>query len=141
MRSALCVAALGLALASCQKNGIAPANEADANLASPDAAALPTSRPIASIKQTSWEFTQSGKAMQESIDAEGKFIIKVGAEPIDHGTSEMKNGRICSISAVDDGGEYCWTVPDLDIGQSGEAVSDKGEKLMVKRVAYRPLTL
>ena len=38
-------------------------------------------------------------------------------------------------------GEVCWTVPPLEVGASGEAVSDKGEKLTVKRVAYAPITM
>jgi hypothetical protein len=35
----------------------------------------------------------------------------------------------------------CWTDPKVEIGQSGETTSDKGEKLAVKRVAYTPLTM
>jgi len=37
--------------------------------------------------------------------------------------------------------EDCWQDPKLEIGESGESVSDKGEKVTVKRVAYQPLTM
>ncbi len=38
-------------------------------------------------------------------------------------------------------GEMCWTVVDTAIGQTTETINDKGEKLMVTRVAYVPKTM
>ena len=110
-------------------------NMPDANMAAPAA--------LASINETSWEFTdaKSGKPMQESVDAAGKYIVVSGKEHIDHGTGVMKDGKACFTSAMDKEGEVCWTDPMLAVGASGEATSDKGEKLTVKRVAYTPLTM
>ena len=90
------------------------------------------------INETSWEFTVNGKPMQESIDAGGNYVITSGAEHIDHGTAVMKDGKICSTSAMTSDGEICWTAPPLEVGASAEAVSDRGQKLTVKRVAYVP---
>lgn len=113
----------------------ADTNMPDANMAAPAA--------LASINETSWEFTdaKSGKPMQESVDAAGKYIVVSGKEHIDHGTGVMKDGKACFTSAMDKEGEVCWTDPMLAVGASGEATSDKGEKLTVKRVAYTPLTM
>ena len=113
----------------------ADTNMPDANMAAPAA--------LVSINETSWEFTdaKSGKPMQESVDAAGKYIVVSGKEHIDHGTGVMKDGKACFTSAMDKEGEVCWTDPMLAVGASGEATSDKGEKLTVKRVAYTPLTM
>ncbi len=94
-----------------------------------------------SINETSWEYTRDGKAMQESVDASGNYIITSGTEHIDHGTAVMKDGKACFTSAMTKEGEICWTDPKLDVGASGETVSDKGEKLRLKRVAYAPKTM
>ena len=98
---------------------------------------------LASINETSWEFTdtESGKAIQESVDANGKYIANAGTEHFDHGTAVMKDGKACFTSAMNDDGEECWTDPMLAEGQSGETTSDKGRKLTVKRIAYVPLTM
>jgi hypothetical protein len=37
---------------------------------------------------------------------------------------------------MDKEGESCWTVAATAIGETKQTVSDKGEKLMVTRVAY-----
>ena len=110
-------------------------NMPDANMAAPAA--------LASINETSWEFTdaKSKKPIQESVDAAGKYIAVSGKEHIDHGTAVMKDGKACFTSAMEKEGEVCWTDPMLAVGASGEATSDKGEKLTVKRVAYTPLTM
>jgi hypothetical protein len=121
------------------ENDLAAANTAveteDANLAAPVA--------LASLNETTWEFTdpKTKKPMQESIDAKGNYITVSGKEHIDHGTAVIKDGKACFTSAMTKEGEECWKDPILAIGQSGESVSDKGEKLIVKRTAYVPLTM
>ena len=103
------------------------ANAADANMATPAAF---------SINETSWEFTQDGKAQTETIDASGNYVAWAGTEHIDHGTAVMKDGKACFTSAMTKEGEVCWSDPKVEVGQSGETTSDKGEKLTVKRIAY-----
>ncbi len=136
------------ALAACSQEPAAdPANDvqvavdantaADANAAGADT----TSAPLGSINETSWEFTDDGKPIQESVDAAGKYIANSGTEHFDHGTAVMKDGKACFTSAMTKEGEICWTDPMLAVGESGETTSDKGKKLTVKRVAYVPLTM
>jgi len=124
------------------ENDLAAANMAtganmatDANMAAPAA--------LASLNETTWEFTdaKSGKAMQESVDAAGKYIAVSGKEHIDHGTAVMKDGKACFTSAMTKEGEVCWTDPMVAIGASGETTSDKGEKVAIKRTDYVPLTM
>jgi hypothetical protein len=139
------------ALAACSKERAAdPAIEndlaaADANvtLDNPDGVNAAAPAALASLNETSWEFTDSktGKPMQESVDATGKYITVSGKEHIDHGTAVMKAGKACFTSAMNKEGEVCWTDPMVAVGQSGETTSDKGEKLTVKRTAYTPLTM
>jgi hypothetical protein len=102
-------------------------NVMDANMAMPAAFQL---------NETTWEFTQDGKPMMESVDASGNYIAWSGTEHVDHGTSVMKDGKACFTSAMDQEGETCWTTSPVEIGQSIETTSDKGESLTVKRVAY-----
>lgn len=111
----------------------------DANMADANAAGTT----LASLNETTWEFTDSktGKPIQESIDAAGKYIAVSGKEHIDHGTAVMKDGKACFTSAMDKEGEVCWTDPMAAVGASGETTSDKGEKLTVMRTAYVPLTM
>ena len=137
------------ALAGCQQKAAAPANEANAAMeanATTDAnvaAATPVGTALASLNETTWEFTdnKTHKPIQELIDATGKYIAVSGKEHIDHGTAVMKAGKACFTSAMDKEGEVCWTDPMVAEGGSGETTSDKGEKLTVKRVAYVPLTM
>ena len=146
MNKLILVAAVA-ALAGCSQETAAPpaedanvameANAADANAAD----AIVAGTPLASLNETTWEFTQDGKPMRESIDAAGKYIAVSGTEHIDHGTAVMKDGKACFTSAMDDEGEVCWTDPMVAIGGSGETTSDKGEKLIVTRTAYVPLTM
>ena len=136
-----------IALAACQKTekttttveatNTTEVNVVDANMAnaSAPAAALTT------INETSWEFNQKGKDLQESVDATGKYITVSGKEHIDHGTAVMKDGKGCFTSAMTKDGEICWTDPLIAEGGSGVTVSDKGENLPIKRVAYKPLTM
>jgi hypothetical protein len=149
MRKTILAVAI-VALAGCnQQKAAEPANDTnvaidanagmDANVA--DATAVGT--PLASLNETTWEFTDSktGKPTQESIDAAGKYIAVSGTEHIDHGTAVMRDGKACFTSAMTKDGEVCWTDPMVAIGASGETTSDKGEKLTVKRTAYVPLTM
>ena len=110
-----------------EENVAADENVADANLATPAGF---------QINETSWEFTREGKAQTESIDANGNYVAWSGEEHIDHGTVAMKDGKACFDSAMDKEGATCWTTAETAIGDSFETVSDTGEKLTVKRVAY-----
>ena len=136
MRFIILTATACLALAGCSEPAEEPA--ADANAAAP--AATPAA---VVINETSWEFidNESKKPIFESVDASGNYIANSGAEHIDHGTVVVKDGKACFTSAMTDEGEVCWTDPKLEVGQSGETTSDKGEKLTVKRVEYKPLTM
>ena len=140
MRLMICV--LGACtLIACNKPAATPAANNEAEAVNATVPATPAA--LTSINETSWEFTdpKTKKPMQESIDASGKYITQSGKEHIDHGTAVMKDGKACFTSAMDKEGEVCWTDPKVDIGQSGETTSDKGEKLTVKRVAYTRLTM
>ena len=142
MRKFILVAAVA-ALAGCNQQPAAePANDAnvavDANVPA-DANTAGTA--LASINETTWEFSRDDKPMQESVDATGNYITVSGTEHIDHGTAVMKDGKACFTSAMDKEGEVCWTDPLLAEGASGETTSDKGEKLPIKRTAYVPLTM
>ena len=130
-----------LALVACSK----PAettndmNTADANMAMEANATADANMATPAgfqINETSWEFTQDGKAQTESIDASGNYVAWAGNEHIDHGTAVMKDDKACFDSAMDKEGETCWTTSPTEIGQSFETTSDKGEKLTVKRVAF-----
>ena len=138
MHKVILVAAIA-ALAACDKPAAPTANDADMTMAN-DVAATPIAA-ASSINETTWEFTEDGKPMQESIDANGNYIVTAGADHIDHGAVVMKDGKVCFTSAMTKEGEECWTDPKVKIGASGETVSDKGEKLALKRVAYVPKTM
>ena len=130
------------ALAGCSQEKAAPPAE-DANVAVADAnAATPAAVPATmSLNETSWTFTRDGKDLQESIDASGNYISSSGKEHVDHGTYVQKDGKQCFTSAMDKEGQVCWTAKDAAIGETVEAVSDKGEKLMVTHVAYVAATM
>jgi hypothetical protein len=110
-----------------EENIMPDENAMDANMATPAAFQL---------NETTWEFTMDGKAQTESIDASGNYVAWSGSEHVDHGTSVMKDGKACFTSAMDKKGEVCWTTQPVEIGQSMDTTSDKGEKLTVKRVAF-----
>lgn len=114
-------------------------NAADANMAM-DANATMDANAAATaefqINQTSWEFTREGKATTETIDANGNYVAWSGDEHLDHGKVVMKDGKACFTSAMDQEGEICWTTADTAVGETFETVSDKGEKLAVKRIEY-----
>jgi hypothetical protein len=128
-----------LALVACNKPADTTENVAEENMAmdanAMDANAVATPAAF-QLNETTWEFTDDGKAMTESIDASGNYVTWSGAEHIDHGTSVMKDDKACFTSAMDKEGEVCWTTQAVEIGQSMDTTSDKGKKLTVKRVAY-----
>lgn len=138
MHKIILVAAIA-ALAACSKQAAPTAD--DANMMTANEAVATPAPAAFSINETSWEYTEDGKPMQESIDASGNYITTSGTEHIDHGTAVMKDSKACFTSAMNKEGEVCWTDPNLDVGASGETVSDKGEKLPIKRVAYVPKTM
>ena len=109
------------------------ANAADANMSMDANMVAPAGF---QLNETSWEFTEDGKASTESIDAGGNYVQWAGAEHLDHGTVVMKDGKACFTSAMNQDGEECWTTSPTEIGQSMETTSDKGEKLTVTRIAY-----
>jgi len=123
------------ALVGCSQEKAAPP-AADTNTAAVEApAATPATM---SLNETTWTFTRNGKNIQESIDASGNYVANAGSEHIDHGTYASVDGKACFTSAMDKEGQVCWTAKDAAIGETMETVSDKGEKLMVTRVAYVP---
>src|SRR5919112_2941250 len=124
MHKTILVAALA-ALAACSTLSAEQTKEASVLAAFP-------------INQTSWEYVQNGKLLQLSVDVGGNYIITSGTQHVDHGTAMIKNGKFCFTSAMTKEGENCWTNPKLDVDASGETVSDKGEKLRLKRVIYVP---
>ena len=93
------------------------------------------------MNSSTYEFIQKGRAIQMSIDTAGNYIQTAGKDHIDHGTVAMKDGKVCFDSAMDKQGPSCWTDLKLGVGQQGTTVSDKGEKLLVKHVAYVPKTM
>ena len=106
-------------------------------------AAKPPAKAGFQLNETSWTFTdKKGVKIQESIDADGKYIANSAAgKHIDHGTGVMKGDKACFTSAMDKKGEICWTTRPVAIGHTMMTKSDKGEKLTVKRVAYTPLSM
>ena len=121
-----------------EENIMADENSMDANMADANAMAAPAA---IQLNETSWQFTDDGKNITETIDAAGNYVAWSGDEHIDHGTAVVKDGKACFTSAMDKEGEVCWTDPMVAVGQSGETTSDKGEKLVVKRTVYVPLTM
>ncbi len=130
------------ALAGCSQEPAAPATEV-VNIAESENMAAPAATPAAaSLNETTWTYTdKDGKNIEESIDAAGNYISTEGAKHDDHGTMVMKDGKACFTSAMTKDGESCWTVVDTAVGATSETVSDKGEKLMVTRVAYVAKTM
>lgn len=136
MHNIVMIAAVA-ALAGCSQEAATPA--AETNVATADAnLAAPVTPAAMSLNETTWTFSYEGKNIEESIDAAGNYIATVGAAHEDHGTYAVVDGKACFTSAMNEDGPECWTVVDTAIGQTTETVNDKGEKLMVTRVAYVP---
>lgn len=95
------------------------------------------------LNKTTWTFTdKDGTKVRESVDADGNFIAESRAgKHLDHGTAVMKDTKACFTSAMTKEGEVCWTTKRVKIGHSFTTTSDKGEKLLVTRVGYRPLSM
>jgi hypothetical protein len=95
------------------------------------------------LNETTWKFTEpKGVKVIESIDANGNYIENsVAGKHVDHGTAVMKDDKACFTSAMTKDGEVCWTTKPVKIGKSMVTTSDKGEKLKVTRVAYKPLKM
>lgn len=150
MRVAL-LAMTALAIAGCSKTSTTTTNTANdvavenvtttGNMAANMTNASAPAAALTTINETTWEFKRNGKDLQESVDAAGNYIAKAGKEHIDHGTAVMKGGKACFTSLMDKQGEVCWSDPMIAVGGTGETVSDKGEKLPVKRVAYMALSM
>lgn len=137
-----------LALMACSKPAEEPADinsdmaDTNATMMGDNAAVAATPAALGDIKGTSWEFTdKDGQAVFETVDENGNYIANAGDKHLDHGTAVMKDGKACFTSAMNKDGEICWTDPMVAVGQSGETTSDKGEKLTVKRVEYKALTM
>ncbi|MEO7814784.1 MAG: hypothetical protein ABIR87_04990 [Sphingomicrobium sp.] len=137
-----------LALVACQKtevaanadatNDVAVANDA---MAGNDAMATNATAAAATMNNSTYEYVRNSRAVQLSVDGTGNYIASAGKDHLDHGTTAMKDGKICFTSAMTKEGEVCWTDAKLAEGASGETVSDKGEKLTIKRVAYIAKTM
>ena len=138
-----------LALVACNKKDAATADAANAGMANDamatNAMAANTmaandmmAPAAASMNNTTYEYVRNSRAIQLSVDGTGNYISTAGKDHMDHGTTAMKDGKLCFTSAMNKDGEICWTDPKLAVGQQGPTVSDKGEKLNVKQVAYVP---
>ena len=100
--------------------------------------------PAFQLNSTTWSFVDPDKKVKalESIDADGNYIENaVSGKHLDHGTAVMKGDKACFTSAMTKEGEVCWTTRPVKIGQPMKTVSDKGRKLTVTRVAYKPLQM
>lgn len=124
------LASLVVLLASC-----APEPEKDAGGSGPPAPA-----PVMSLVNTSWEFTAGGKRMALTVDPSGAYVEERDGTHVDHGTYAQVGGKDCFTSAMGDQGVNCWTaIPETPIGGTASATSDKGQKSVFTRVAYRSL--
>jgi len=97
-----------------------------------------------SLNKTSWTYVDPDQKVpaRESIDAKGNYIENaVSGKHIDHGTMVMKGSKACFTSAMNSDGEMCWTTKPTKVGHAMKTVSDKGQKLTVTRVAYRPISM
>jgi hypothetical protein len=94
------------------------------------------------LNETTWTYVDHGTKVRESIDANGNYIENaLSGKHVDHGTAMMKDGKACFTSAMTKDGEMCWTTKPVKIGQSMNAVSDKGDKLKVTRVKYVTMSM
>ncbi|NUR11415.1 MAG: hypothetical protein HOQ20_06150 [Bradyrhizobium sp.] len=96
------------------------------------------------LNETTWTFIDPEHKVKaiESIDANGNYIENaVSGKHLDHGTAVMKDGKACFTSAMNKDGEMCWTTHPTKIGHSMKTTSDKGKKLTVTRVAYKPMSM
>jgi hypothetical protein len=132
-----------LALVACKPAGTANDMNAVAENVAMEANAMEanaTATPAAfQLDETTWEYTRKDEANTESIDASGNYVVWSGDKHVDHGTAVMKDDKACFTSLMDKEGEVCWTTQPTEIGDTLNTVSDKDEKLAVKRVAFMPV--
>jgi hypothetical protein len=96
-------------------------------------------KPESWLSNTTWTFLDDGTTVRESIDSHGGYVMSsADGKHLDHGTLVIRNGKVCHTSLMSNDGEVCWIVPHARIGQTVTAVSPKGRKLKVTRVAYLP---
>jgi hypothetical protein len=141
MRLSICLAgAVAVSLAGCMKQETPAATANNEASAEANVAAAPAAL---ELNQTSWTFVDKKAGnVQESVDAQGNYIANTTAgKHVDHGTAVMKGDKACFTSAMTKDGESCWTTKPLQIGESMDTVSDKGEKLTVTRVPYVAMTI
>ena len=141
MRLSICLAgAVAVSLAGCMKQETPAATANNEASAEANAAATPAAL---ELNQTSWTFVDKKAGnVQESVDANGNYIANTTAgKHVDHGTAVMNGDKACFTSAMDKEGEICWTAKPIQIGESMDTVSDKGEKLTVTRVPYVAMTI
>jgi hypothetical protein len=133
MNKLLLLAGVAMLAASCGQQAAVPADEA--NVATEADATM-------SLHETTWTYTMDGKDIQMSVDAQGNTIANSGDEHVDHGTYELVDGKQCFTSAMTDEGQVCWTAPaNIEVGESAEITSDKGEQLTVTRQEYVPMSM
>ena len=140
MRLTICLTA-AVALCACSKPAESPppaADNAAENVAEANASAATSATP--QINETSWTYTdKEGRKVQESIGPDGKYVSTASdGKHVDHGKAWVQNEKVCFDSDMDKEAETCWKASRAEIGQTMEAVSDKGERLSVTRIAYVP---
>lgn len=138
MRLTICLTA-AVALCACSKPAESPAPAAD-NAAEANASASATPDATLKINETSWTYTdKEGRKVQESIGPDGKYVSTASdGKHVDHGKAWVQADKVCFDSEMDKEAETCWKAGRAEIGQTMEAVSDKGERLSVTRIAYVP---
>jgi hypothetical protein len=126
-------------LTICLATALAACASSTETLAKPAAAAKQAEF---QLNETTWTFVDKDKKVRESVDAAGNYIENsIAGKHIDHGTVVMKDGKACFTSAMTKEGEDCWTTTPVKIGHSMVTTNDKGRKLRVTRVAYKPLSM
>lgn len=134
----ICLTA-AVALCACSKPAESPTPAAD-NAAEANASASATPDATLKINETSWTYTdKEGRKVQESIGPDGKYVSTASdGKHVDHGKAWVQADKVCFDSEMDKEAETCWKAGRAEIGQTMEAVSDKGERLSVTRIAYVP---
>jgi len=138
MRLTICLTA-AVALCACSKPAEAPPPTTD-SAAEANAAASTASSTAPKINETSWTYTdKEGRKVQESICPDGKYVSTASdGKHVDHGKAWVQADKICFDSEMDKEAASCWKAARAEIGQTVEAVNDKGERLSVTRIAYVP---
>ena len=85
-------------------------------------------------QKSTWEYRQNGKLVSVMFDGDDYRETSSG-KVLDHGRISMRRGKLCFDSAVNKNKNGCWTRVDVPVGQSAVTVSDKGERLRLKRIS------